>query len=246
MIIMKKSDSFRHGGVKRTRFTLIELLVVIAIIAILAAILLPALNSARERGRTASCINNMKQIASAGMQYSNDNDDYVLPRGDSSKTNFTWAVAPYLGYTLNVYKQFSSGTETPIFKCPSDPDPLWETSDYLAGKGGLSYICADPVCHARNKMGLKLSEISNLGAIYFLENSAQGTAMGMGASDHNRAAYRHPWGEGGEYVSAGSLSIKGGGNICAVDGHVFSLVGRTATPASGTDVEGNRYWQPTI
>ena len=75
---MKSLDS-DHGRVKRVRFTLIELLVVIAIIAILAAILLPALQSARERGKASNCISNLKQLGSSVANYGNDYDGWMLP-----------------------------------------------------------------------------------------------------------------------------------------------------------------------
>lgn len=76
----------------KKNFTLIELLVVIAIIAILAGMLLPALNNARKSGKRADCVGKRKQIGLIVQQYAQDYDGYILShaQGGSSSLNFYW------------------------------------------------------------------------------------------------------------------------------------------------------------
>ena len=91
-------------GMKHACFTLIELLVVIAMIAILAGMLLPALNQAREKGRSASCINNLKQNAQACHLYAGDNDDYITPGNSTKETEDPFVPEKTYSSGDNVYK----------------------------------------------------------------------------------------------------------------------------------------------
>ena len=115
----------------QVHFTLIELLIVIAIIAILAGLLLSALNQAREKGRAISCTANMKQMQIGSALYSNDNQDWLLPKMSPTpgKTDgaAAWAVLAW-NYITGKNCADSWGVDglykdnNPVFYCPSYPE----------------------------------------------------------------------------------------------------------------------------
>ena len=100
-------------------FTLIELLVVIAIIAILAGMLLPALNNARDSSRQSSCINNTKNIGTYAAMYSDAYNDYVLPSALGGAGDYANSKGVWFGLIFNLYKP-----TVKIFDCPSSGNKL--------------------------------------------------------------------------------------------------------------------------
>lgn len=170
---MKRQFASLYSEKSRSNFTLIELLVVIAIIAILAAILLPALNSARARGQAATCINNVKQISFGITGYLNDWED-IFPAvdygaaitGDANKWPWVAAVYPYIGKgdMPQRYGVFAWDAPKEPFACPRQIDLKASTAAGVSyGYNGLAL--GAPGHKEQTYDGAKLSPIVKIGNI---------------------------------------------------------------------------------
>ena len=112
----RRAEENHHSSFQRKTvscFTLIELLVVIAIIAILAGMLLPALNAARERGKNIRCVSNLKQLNLARVLYSNDFQEWIYPCQGMASGSPSWQAM----YGKNNLKYITAAAS---LRCPSE------------------------------------------------------------------------------------------------------------------------------
>jgi|SRR5579859_3862321 len=256
-----------HSRIGRRAFTLIELLVVIAIIAVLAAMLLPALASAKNKATRISCLNNLKQMVLFNQLYTDDNND-LFPTATASwnigDETTNWWAAEICGNSTNYYKSFHD----PAVNSPLTENGVtwsWAFNFNLVGYGYNSYFlsCTPNAPGTLAVSGYKFSSYVNFkrsniihptDCLVFADKQPKSDLTSSGSLWWPHASMVAPSAtqayEGVDTIRHNAGKFPGVGNVGFSDGHSESRkdanINPPADPQGGSfqSLVNSRYWDP--
>ena len=236
---MKKSvDKKSPAG--KVQFTLIELLVVIAIIAILAAMLLPALTAARISAKTSGCLSNLHQIALGSQAYSSDNLGWIVSSTRDGEAGHGWFVeiyrvmypeGPKYGYSneQNLYAAFSCPMEAIPFS--SSTSTGYKFTHFAHNSYGFGYESTWRTPSKNNdknkRQARNESELLDASRALLVADTATQNVPDLQSYSNKGIAYRH----GGDVTSVKdgdtitrNLYSGNAANACYIDGHAQTVL----------------------